>query len=286
VRYELVPLVVSGLMEALKTLFADAWGTRMEGILRAALYAIVEAGEGTLPDVLRILHDESFRKELVARLKNEEIKRYWTAEFPSINPRLRGEMILPVQTKISALLCDPRLHALFTRKDNVIRFRKLMDEQQVVIVNLSKGRLGTDSASLVGSMMLTAIAMAGLSRASVASAHRPINFVSIDECHLFGVNTMLEMAAELRKYGVGLTLAHQSTTQLGSVAREAILGIVGNMAVFRVGVDDAGYFMKKFGGHISMNDLLNLPARNAFASILIDGEPTRAFSMKTLALDD
>ena len=282
----LVPLVVSGMMDSLKSLFSDAWGTRMEGVLRAALYAIVEAGNGTLPDVLRILHDSEYRRDVTERITNEEVKRYWRYEFPSIHPRLRAEMILPIQTKISALLCDPRLQALFTRTQNVLRFRKLMDEQKTVIIDLSKGRLGVDSASLIGSLMLTAITMAALSRANVAETQRPLVMVYLDECHLLTTETVAEMVSELRKYGIGLVLAHQVTTQFGGEVRRIVLGTVGSVFVFRTGLEDAEYFAAKLGKPITARDLMNLPARNAYAQMLVDGTLANTFSFETLPLPE
>lgn len=281
----LVPLVVAGMMDSMRNLFADAWGSRMEGVLRVALYAVVEAGDGTISDVLRILHDNDYRKALALRLSNQEVRRYWLDEFPDINPRFRAEMILPIQTKISALLCDPRLQALFTRKGNVLRFRKLMDEGKTVIINLSKGKLGADSAGLVGSLMLTAITMAALSRATVAENQRRIVWVYMDEAHLLTTETVAEMVAELRKYGIGLVMANQQTAQFGENVRRAVLGNVGSLIVFRAALDDATYFSKSFGYDLLPRDFLNLATRNAYAKILVDGEPTRPFSMTTLPVE-
>lgn len=280
----LVPLVVSGMMESLKNLFSDAWGSRMEGVLRAALYAVVEAGDGSIVDILRILVDTDFRQSLAERLTNREVRRYWIDEYPHINPRFRAEMILPIQTKISQLLCDPRLYALFTRRTNVLRFRRMMDKGDAVIINLSKGILGADSAALVGSLMLTAITMATLSRASVAETERRPVFVYLDEAHLLTTATIATMTAELRKYGVGLILAHQETSQFVGEVRRAVLGNVGSVFIFRTGLDDANYFAAKFGLSITPRDLMNLPTRNAYAQILIDGAVTPAFSFETLAL--
>lgn len=285
VKAEFVPLVVSGMIDSLRKLFEDAWGTRMEGLLRAALYAIVEAGDGTLADINRILYDKDYRTELVDRISNQQIKSYWRYEFPAINPRMRSEMALPIQTKIAAILCDPRLQALLTRKHNVLRFRQLMDEQRLVVVNLSKGRLGVDSASLVGSLMLTAITMAALSRATVAEDQRPRVMVYLDEAHLLTTSTIAEMVSELRKYGVGLVIAHQATTQMDRGVRETILGTVGSVITFRAGLDDASYFAARFGNPITAIDIVNLPVRNAYAQLLVNGELTPPFSFQTLPVD-
>lgn len=285
VKAEFVPLVVSGMIDSLRKLFDDAWGTRMEGLLRAALYAIVEAGDATLTDINRILYDKDYRTELLDRISNQQIKSYWRYEFPVINPRMRSEMALPIQTKIAAILCDPRLQSLLTRKHNVLRFRQLMDEQRLVVVNLSKGRLGVDSASLVGSLMLTAITMAALSRATVAENQRPRVMVYLDEAHLLTTSTIAEMVSELRKYSVGLVIAHQATTQMDRVVRETILGTVGSVITFRAGLDDANYFASRFGKPITAHDIVNLPARNAYAQLLVNGELTPPFSFQTLPVD-
>jgi len=195
---------------------------------------------------------------------------------------MRAEMSLPIQTKISAILCDPRLQQLLTRKWNVLRFRTLMDEQRVTVINLAKGRLGVDSSSLIGSLMLTAITMAALSRAGVAENQRKTVMVYLDEAHLLTTATIAEMVTELRKYGVGLCLAHQVTTQFGRDVRETVLGTVGSVITFRLGLEDAKYFAARFGSPITPQDLLNLPARNAYAQLLVNGEVTPVFSFKTL----
>ena len=128
VRTDRIPIAASGIMEAFKKLWSEAWGVRMEHILRNVLYALIEYGDATLPDILRMLTDQPFRRDVLARVKNDQVQAFWTKEFPHYNPRYAQESIAPIQNKVGAFLADPRLYRLFTSAPVDLHFRRLMDE--------------------------------------------------------------------------------------------------------------------------------------------------------------
>lgn len=282
VQTDRIPLAASGLMEAFKKLWDEAWGVRMEHVLRNTLYALIEFGDATLPDILRMLTDTTFRKQVLARVKNDQVKAFWTKEFPKYNPRYQQESIAPIQNKVGAFLADPRLYRMFTSPQVDIHFRKIMDEGKILIVNLAKGRLGEDSANLLGALLVTTLGLAAFSRADVEEDKRSDYHVFIDEFQSFTTLSVANMVSELRKFHVGLVLAHQHLYQLEPEVRHAVLGNVGTMISFRLGPEDARIFAREFEPVFAPHDLVNLPNHDIYLKLMIDGTPSHPFSATTL----
>lgn len=281
VRPDKIPLAASGLMEAFKKLWDEAWGVRMEHILRNTLYALLEYGEATLPDILRMLTDKVFRYQVLARVTNAQVKAFWTHEFANYNPRYRQETIAPIQNKVGAFLADPRLYRIFTTAPIDLHFRQIMDEGKILIVNLSKGKLGEDSANLLGALLVTTLSLAAFSRADVEESARRDHFIVIDEFQSFTTLSVANMVSELRKFHVGLVLAHQHLFQLEDDVRHAVLGNVGTMIGFRVGPEDARIIAREFEPVFSAHDLVNLPNHDIYLKLMIDGAPCKPFSATT-----
>lgn len=286
VRADRIPLAASGLMESFKKLWDDAWGPRMEHVLRNAMFALLEFGDATLPDILRVLADKSFRSQVLSRVSNEQVRTFWTKEFPNYNPRYRQEAIAPIQNKVGAFLADPRLYRLFTSAPVDLHFRRIMDEGKVLIVNLAKGRLGDDSASLLGALLVTTLSLAAFSRADSAESQRRDHIIYVDEFQSFTTLSVADMISELRKYHVGLVLAHQHLHQLEPDVRAAVLGNVGTLITFRVGADDARVIERELDPTFSTLDLVNLPNHSMYLKLMIDGSPSQPFSATTVLPDE
>lgn len=282
VQADKIPLAASGLMEAFKKLWGEAWGVRMEHILRNTLYALIESGDAMLPDILRMLTSTSFRRQVLARVKNDQVKAFWTDEFPNYNPRYRQEAIAPIQNKVGAFLADPRLYRMFTNPPVDLHFRQIMDEGKILIVNLAKGQLGEDSANLLGALLVTTLSLAALSRADTEESGRSDYVMLIDEFQSFTTLSVANMVSELRKYRVGLVLAHQHLYQLEPEVRHAVLGNVGTIISFRLGPEDARIIAREFEPVFADGDLVNLPNHNIYVKLMIDGTPCRPFSATTL----
>ncbi|MGA7673817.1 MAG: TraM recognition domain-containing protein [Rhizomicrobium sp.] len=282
VREDKIPLAVSGTLETLKKIWPDAWGVRMEHVLRNSLYALLERDGSTLPDILCLYTDDEFRKKVVRGIRNEVVKRFWEGEFEHYPPRLRAEACAPIQNKLGALLSDPTLRRILVEPDIDLHFRKLMDEDMVLLVNVSKGRLGEESSLVLGSLIVSTLGLAAFSRAeSDPSTRRPF-FVYLDEFHNFTTLMLANMMSELRKYGVGLVLAHQYVYQLEPEVRHAVLGNAGTTISFRVGPEDATILADEFQPKFNVLDLLNLQNRDIYLKLMIDGTPSRPFSARTL----
>jgi hypothetical protein len=220
VREDKIPLAVSGLLETFRKLWPDAWGVRMEHVLRNSLYALLEQDGAVLPDVLRLYADDAFRKSTTARLRNEVVRAFWREEFEHYPARLRAEAIAPIQNKLGALLSDPRLYRIFVQPGIDLHFRQTIDEGRVLLVNLAKGQIGEDSALVLGSLIVSTLGLAAFSRAEVPSDERRPFFLYLDEFHNFTTLSLVTMMSELRKFGLGLTLAHQYIHQLDPERRQ------------------------------------------------------------------
>lgn len=277
-----IPLAVSGLLEVFKKRWSDAWGVRMEHVLRNSLFALIEKGDATLPDVLRLVSDKHYRKEVTRGLTNEPVKQFWDVEYPKYSFRYLSDAIAPIQNKIGAFISDPILHRLVTAPPVDLRFRKIMDEGNMLVVNLAKGLLGEDSSSLLGALLVTTLGLAAFSRAdNPVTSYRPF-YIYLDEFQDFTTLAVANMVSELRKYGIGLTLSHQNLAQLEPDVRHGVLGNVGTIISFRVGPEDAQVFAREFQPTFTEEDLVNLPNRGIYLKLMIDGAPSRAFSAETI----
>lgn len=278
-------LAASGLIEVFKKMWTDAWGVRMEHILRNTLHALLETRDATFADILRLLTDASYRRGIVANLENEQVKAFWTTEFAKYSYRYRAEAIAPIQNKVGAFLTDPLLRRITAGAPQPIRLRKLMDDQGVLIANLAKGRLGEDTSSLLGGLLVTLVGLAAFTRASLPEAERRPFFLYVDEFQSFTTLALATMLSELRKYGVAATLAHQYLHQLEPDIRHAVLGNAGTLIAFRVGAEDAPLFARELGPRFGVDDLLNLPNHHIYLRLMIEGEPSRSFSARTILED-
>ncbi|WP_457936071.1 type IV secretory system conjugative DNA transfer family protein [Mesorhizobium sp. 10J20-29] len=276
------PLVASGLMDVFKKLWSDSWGPRMEHILRNALLALLDQPEAAMPDILSLLTDKSFRYRAVTRINNAQVRAFWRDEFPKYSLRIKSDGISPIQNKVGAFLADPKLRRILTRGDGAIRLRKIMDEGKVLLINLSHGKIGADSAGLLGGLMVTSLGSAAFSRAFIPEAKRRPFFLYVDEFQSFTTLSFANMLAELRKFGVGAVLSHQYRQQLEPDIRHAVLGNAGTLISFRLGSHDASLIADEFAPIFSRRDLLTLPNHDIYVKLMIDGAPSKPFSATTL----
>jgi type IV secretory pathway TraG/TraD family ATPase VirD4 len=282
VRHDRIALAASGMMEVFAKMWPEAWGVRMEHILRNVLMALLEQPSATLHDVLRIISDTKFRKSIAAALKNDTVRTFLQKEFDRFTFGYRADGIAPIQNKVGAFLADPLLNRILTAPKQDLHIRRIMDEGQVLLVNLAKGRIGEDSSSLLGGLLVTTIGLAGYSRADLDPAKRRDFFVYVDEFQSFTTLAVANMLSEMRKYRLGFTVAHQYLHQLQPDVRHAVLGNAGTIVSFRVGAEDAPYLAREFHEVFDEADLLQLPNHHIYLKLMIDGTPSMPFSASTL----
>jgi hypothetical protein len=274
-------LAASGLMEAFKKMWPEAWGVRMEHILRNVLMALLEQPESTMPDILRVFSDSKFRKEVARSLKNEPVRRFLEHEFEKFSFGYRADGVAPIQNKVGAFLADPRLSRILSGSQKELQLRRIMDEGKVLLINLAKGRVGEDSSSLLGGLLVTTIGLAAYTRAELAPTERRDFFVYIDEFQSFTTLALANMLAELRKYRVGFTIAHQYLHQLSSDIRHAVLGNAATLISFRLGAEDAPYIARELHNRFEAIDLVRLENYHMALKLMIDGMPSKPLSAIT-----
>jgi hypothetical protein len=279
----LIPLAVSGLLDTFRQHFGEkAWGSRMEHIFRNVLYALLEYQEASLPDILRMLSEKEYRASVLKKVNNPQVIYFWTVEFTKLWGNSLHEAIAPIQSKVGAFLTDPKLRAFLVDFTEPLSMRYAMDNSQIVIVNLARGILGTDTSNLLGSLLTQTITLAALSRQGIAENKRIPCHLYLDEFEHFLTPSTATMLSEIRKVNLSVTLANQYIHQLPKGLQAAVLGNVGSIVTFRTGPEDARLMRDIFGERINSTDVQQLPNYHFYVSMLIQGEPSVVFSGKTI----
>lgn len=254
----------------------------MEHVLRNALLLLLDQPSATLADILPLLTDKQRRRSMLVHAQNQQVKLFWQKEFPAYSFRYQADGIAPILNKVGAFLADPRLRRFLVDERPGLRLRKVMDSGQVLLVDLAQGKIGSDSAFLLGGLLITALGSAAFSRSGVTEAQRRPFHIYVDEFQNFTTLALATMLSELRKYGVGMILAHQYLGQLEPKILDAILGNVGTIVAFRVGAQDARLLEHEFAPTFSRQDLVRLPNREIYVKLMNDGVPSRPFSAQTV----
>lgn len=283
VREDKRALAASGLLEIFKKLWVDSWGVRMEHILRNAIMTLLEVPGSTLADILKLLDDKAFRSRVVANLTNPQLGYFWEREYDKYSYPFRQAAIAPIQNKVGAFLANPTIKRMLTDADEDVSFRQIMDDGKIVLVNLAKGQIGEDASNLLGSMLITSIGLAALSRSDMPEQRRNHFFLYADEFQSFGTLSTANMASELRKYGLGIVAATQALSLLDPDIADSLLGNAGTLITFRLGGKDAGTLAKEFAPVFDAQDLLALPNYHIILKLMIDGAPSRPFGATTLS---
>lgn len=277
------PLVASAVVTSFRRLFGDSWGPRLEHILRNSLLTLLENHGTTLLSLHRLLTDAGFRKELIGRVGDEVVRAFWLQEFASWKPQFRAEALAPVQNKVGALITHPMLRNVLGDSTARLDLREVLDTGKTLVCNLSKGKLGEDASTLLGSLLVASVQLAAMSRADQKEADRVPSYLFVDEFQNFLTSeTVPTLLSEMRKYRLAVTIAHQHRGQLDDATADAVFGNAGTLVAFRLG-QDAEVFAEQFGGGLLPNDLRSLPKYHAYIRLLIDGFPSKPFSMQTLS---
>ncbi|MBI5816852.1 MAG: type IV secretion system DNA-binding domain-containing protein [Candidatus Yonathbacteria bacterium] len=285
VGYDKRHLVVSGLMSAFKKIWLDAWSARMEYILSNTLLALLEYPDSTLLSVNRMLTDKEYRKRVVDNIKDPSVKSFWVDEFAKYTDRYTQEATPAIQNKVGQFTANPLIRNIIGQPKSSFDFRKLMDERKILIINLSKGRIGEGNANLLGSMLITKIYLAAMSRADVHDREMqklPNFYLYVDEFQSFANESFADILSEARKYKLNLTIAHQYVEQMSEEVRAAVFGNVGTMIMFRVGAFDAETLEKEFAPAFTAEDMVNLGIYQIYLKLMIDGVASHPFSATTL----
>lgn len=275
-------LVASGIMSVFKKIWPDVWSARMEYILNNTLLALLEYPGSTLLGIMRMLAEKSYRESVVDRLEDPVVKSFWVNEFAKYTDRYATEAVGAIQNKIGQFVANPLIRNVIGQQISGLNMRSVMDEGKILIANLSRGRIGEDNSNLLGAMLITKLQQAAMSRADVPEAERRDFFLYIDEFQNFSTDSFAVVLSEARKYRLSLILAHQYLEQLTDLVKAAIIGNVGTMISFRIGAEDAEFLEKEFLPEFEDRDLVNLSNWHAYIKMIIDGAPSRPFSIQNL----
>lgn len=279
VSVEKRPLVASNILEVFQHLWGNqSWGVKLSHILRNTLLLLLDQKHADFSDILRVLHDITFRTECLKQVHNPDIKTFFEKEFKSYT---KNDLI-PIYNKLGGILSYPSVKRILVSNQQQISLRSVMDKKKILLVNLSKGNLGTDASYILGSLLLTSFASAAFSRIDTQPEQRPIFLLYLDEFQSYTNLSLVEMLAELRKFKIGIVMAHQYISQLDTQIRDAVLGNVGTIICFRLGQADARYMEKEFYPVFEASDFVNLANYDIYLKLFIHGAPSRAFSATTL----
>lgn len=275
-------LVASGLISVFKKIWHEFWGPRMEHILRNAILALLDYPMSTLLDLPLMLVDKDFRKRVLEKVANPQVRSFWFTEFEKYPAWFRSEAVSPIQNKVGQFLATPLMRNIVGQAQSSMDFRKIMDEGKILIVNLSKGKIGEDNSALLGAMIVTKIQLAALSRGDIPEWERRPFYFYVDEIQNFLTQSFCDILSEARKYGLCLTLTHQYIEQLEEQVRCAVFGNVGTLITFRIGARDAFFLKNEFNPVFNETDLVNLPNHHIYLKLMINGMTSTPFSAITL----
>ncbi len=275
-------LIASGIVGVFKKQFADSWGPRLEYILRNSILALLDYPGSTLLGIMRILVDSDYRGKVIEKIKDPVVKSFWVNEFSKWNDRVLQEVISPIQNKVGQFLSNFLIRNVVGQVKSTIDLREIMDKKKILILNLSKGRIGEDTMQLLGSMIVTKLYLAAMSRVDVLEKDRQDFYLYVDEFQNFATESFADILSEARKYRLNLIVAHQYIEQLPEEVSAAVFGNVGTLLCFRVGAADAEVLVKEFAPFFEEEDLVNLPAFSIYLKLMIDGITSDPFSSNTL----
>lgn len=264
----------------------ESMGPMFEQYFRNATMLVMEDPESgnTLMDIGRVMADAAYRRHKLSKATNPVVVQFWKEIASKAGGEASLENIVPyIVSKFDVFTANDYMRPIIGQQKSAFDFRQVMDERKILLVNLSKGRLGEINANLIGMIFVGKILMAALSRVDDPTRGFPPFYLHMDEFQNVSTNSISAILSEARKYKLGLTIAHQFIAQLQPDIKDAVFGNVGSLAAFRVGPEDAQFLEAQFNPTFTANDLMNVPNRNAFVRMLADGTPTPPFSLGTMA---
>lgn len=264
-------LVASSLISVFRYLWRDSWGPRTEYLLYNAVLALMDTPQSTLLGVYRLLIDAAFRKQIIKRVKDPMVKMFWVEVFGNYDERFISEIVSPLQNKVGQLLTGSYLRNMVGQPQSTLNLRRAIDNKQIILANLSKGRIGEDRANLLGSILVTKLYLAAMERQNMPETERQDFYLYVDEFQNFTTDVFPAMLSEARKYRLNLILAHQYLDQLPDSIQRSVFGNVGAWVVFRVGSADAQILEKEFFPYFDLEDMIKQKNYEVIYKKMVDG---------------
>ncbi len=277
-------LIASNTVSTLRRIWVESWGPRLEHILRNTILTLIFYPHATLLDIQPLLLDFDFRKKVLQYVTDTALLDFWYKEFNAMSPQFKSEAISPIVNKVGLFQTHTLLRNIVGQEVSSFTIADVMNQKKIFIANLSKGYLGEDATTLLGSMLVTQFQTAALGRSKQPIHDRIPFYLYIDEMHSFVTLSFADILAESRKYGLALFLTHQYIDQLHDDIRKAIFGNVGTIITFRIGANDAELLKPEFNSLFDVEDFIRLPQYGIYLKLLIDGTTSEPFSAYTLPI--
>ncbi|MDP3710100.1 MAG: type IV secretion system DNA-binding domain-containing protein [bacterium] len=279
-------LIVSDLLGIFTKIWANVWSARMEYILQNCILALIDTPGTTLLGIPRLLVDKNYREKIVSNVKDPVVKSFWVHEYETWRDQFRNEAIVPIQNKVGQFLNTYFIRNIVGQAKSTLNIPDIMNSGKILLINVSKGKVGEDNSALLGAMIITKIQLTAMERVRIPEEERRDFYLYVDEFQNFATDSFASILSEARKYRLNLLIAHQYVGQLvtdvSTKVRDAVFGNVGTMISFRVGAIDAEFLEKEFTPEFMMQDLINLPNYNIYLKLMVDGLTSRPFSAATL----
>jgi hypothetical protein len=265
----------ANIVSAFKNIWANTWGARLEYILGHSIHLLLDTRDQTLLGLPRLLVDDDYRHHLIVRCQDPVVRAFWQTEYAVYDSRFRNEAIAPIQNKVGAFLANPFIRSILCQNSSTLKIPDVMNTGKVLIVNLSKGNLGTEPAHLLGALLITACSQAAEARRHMPEHERRDFTLYVDEFQNFATESFASILSEARKWRLSLVAANQTISQLPEGLQQAVFGNAGTLVVFRVGAHDA----KRLAGELGMSSPATLTQTSnyqAWIKLMRGGAPLEA----------
>ena len=280
----LVDVACDGVVSTFRKVFGTGMHTpRLEDILWNTVLALMLAGDCTILDMLRMFEvDDAFRRDVLDRVDDPVVRNWWMTTFPKLRSLKGEDPFALVENKLRQLLTNSVIRNMVSQPKSRIDFRFAMDSGKIIILNLSKGKLGERTSSFLGSLFVTQLQLATMSRAIIPEQDRRAFYLYVDEFQNVATSSFSSFLSEARKYKLGLCLATQFLDQVEKETLQAVFGNIGSLLVFAVGPNDSEILAEQLTGNVTATDLIALPKYRACIRLMIDGMARPAFTMETI----
>ena len=256
-------------------------GPRFEHAIRNAMLTVMSEPGSTFIEVVRALTDANFVQELLPKVSDPIVRRYWTDQIAQTNDFHKSETLDYIVSKFGRFVTNKMMRNIIGQSQSAFDFRRVMDDGKILLVNLSKGKIGEENASFLGLVLVPKILVAAMSRQDMAQENRRDFYLYVDEFQNFATPDFAQILSEARKYRLNLIVANQFIGQMDEEVKNAIFGNVGTIMSFRVGVTDANYLQHEFQPVFTEADLINVDVFNAYVKTIVGNEPVTPFSVDT-----
>lgn len=277
-------LMASGLVAAIKQHFDYSWGPRLEYLLNYAILTLLEVPGTNMLGITRLLEDKNYQNYILHFVKDPLVNKFWESEFKEMkgNQKLVTEAISPIQNKVNRFLASTTIRNILGQKKSTVDLWDAMNSGKIILMNLTKGKIGGDNANLLGALLVSRIQFYALQRAKIPPEQRTPFYLYVDEFQNFATGSFEEILSESRKYKLGLYLTHQFTAQLPENLLKAVFGNVGTIMTFSLGALDAKELGNEFAPYFTAEDIISLERFQVYMKLMMDGMTSHPFSARIL----